>query len=94
MTVRKPQNSWRYRPSITIEKDLPKSLINGTKVYFTEEVFYDSLLDRFSRNRATLGISRVLSKKLTLDIYYMRQNDGTTRPGDLHVIGTNWRIKP
>ena len=92
--LRRPVNSWRYRPSLTIEKDLPKSFIPGSKIYFTEEVFYDSLLERFSRNRATLGISKTLSKKLSIDLYYLRQNDGTTRPGDLHVIGTNLRIKP
>ena len=92
--IRRPLDSWRYRPSVTIEKDLPASWIKAAKIYFTEEVFYDSLLDRFSRNRASVGISRVISKNLTLDIYYLRQNDGTTRPGDLHVIGTNWRLKP
>lgn len=79
---------------MTIEKDLPKSFITSAKIYFTEEVFYDSQLERFSRNRTTVGISKTLSKHLSLDVYYMRQNDGTTRPGDLHVIGTNWRIKP
>jgi hypothetical protein len=92
--IRQPLNSWRYRPSVTIEKELPKSFLAKSKIYFTEEVFYDSLPDRFSRNRASIGFSRVISKKLTLDIYYLRQNDGITRPGDLHVIGTNWRIRP
>ena len=76
---------------MTIEKDL--KFIPKTKFYATEEVFYDSSLDKFSRNRFTLGITRTLSKKLSLDLYYMRQNDGFSRPGDIHVIGTSWKIK-
>jgi hypothetical protein len=89
--IRNTGDSWRYRPSLTIEKDLPKK-ING-KVFLTEEIFYDSALDRFSRNRVTVGVTKNLSKKLALDIYFMRQNDGNSRPGDLSVIGTSWKIK-
>jgi hypothetical protein len=84
-------NSWRYRPSITFEKELPKNF--KSTFYVTDEPFYDSTLDKFSRNRFTIGINRKLTKKLSVDIYYMRQNDGNSRPGDLHVIGTTWRIK-
>lgn len=84
-------NSWRYRPSLTFEKDLPKDL-NG-KFYVTDEVFYDSLLKKFSRNRLTVGINKVLTKQLSIDLYFMRQNDGFSRPGDLNVIGTSWKVK-
>lgn len=89
--LRNTGNSWRYRPSITFEKDLPKKL--KSKFYMTEEPFYDSVLKKFSRNRLTVGISRTLTKQLSLDLYYMRQNDGNSRPGDLHVVGTSWKIK-
>lgn len=89
--IRNVGNSWRYRPSMTIEKVL--KFIPKTKFYMTEEGFYDSSLDKFSRNRLTVGIIRTLTKKLSLDLYYMRQNDGFSRPGDLHVIGTSWKIK-
>jgi Protein of unknown function (DUF2490) len=89
--VRNTGNSWRYRPSLTIEKELPKKL--KSKIYITEEVFYDSLLNKFSRNRVTVGINKTLSKKLSVDIFYTRQNDGNSIPGDLHIIGTVWKIK-
>ena len=91
--LRRPLNSWRYRPSLTFEKDLPKNFIPGAKLFLTEEVFYDSLLKKFSRNRFTVGVNRTLTKKLSLDVYYMRQNDGFSRPGDLNVIGTTWRVR-
>jgi hypothetical protein len=90
---RHPLNSWRYRPSLTFDKDIPKNIIPKAKFYITEEVFYDSLLKEFSRNRLTLGITKTLTKKLALDIYYMRQNDGYTHPGDLNVIGTTWKLR-
>ena len=90
---RSPRSSWRYRPSLTFEKDLPKKFIEGAKFFVTEEVFYDSILNKFSRNRFSVGVTKTLNKKLSLDVYYLRQNDGFSVPGDLNVIGTTWKIK-
>lgn len=89
---REPRNSWRYRPSLTLEKSINK-IIPDTKVFVTEEVFYDSIAGKFSRNRISAGIIKTFNKHFALDVYYLRQNDGVTRPGDLHVIGTNWKYK-
>lgn len=89
---RAPQNSWRYRSSLTVEKSI-KSFISGTKLFVTEEVFYDSIVGKFSRNRLSAGVIKKLTEKLSLDIYYLRQNDGYARPGDLNVIGTSWKYK-
>ncbi len=91
--MRRPQNSWRYRPSLTFDKDIPKNIIPKAKFYLTEEVFYDSILKKFSRNRFTVGITKTLNKKLSLDLYYMLQNDGYTHPGDLNVVGISFKIK-
>lgn len=91
--IRQPQDSFRYRPSLTFDKDIPKNFISKAKFFVTEEVFYDSILKKFSRNRFSFGITKTLSKKLSLDLYYMRQNDGYTHPGDLNIIGTSFKIK-
>ncbi|MCY7375305.1 MAG: DUF2490 domain-containing protein [Pyrinomonadaceae bacterium] len=90
--LRQPRNSWRYRPSLTFEKDISK-IIPATKFFVTEEIFYDSILKRFSRHQFSFGITKTLTKHLSLDVFYLRQNDGFSRPGDLNVIGTNWKIK-
>ena len=90
---RSGRNSWRYRPSLTFEKDLPKNFIPKARFFVTEEAFYDSILKKFSRNRFTVGIGRPLTKQLSLDVYYMRQNDGFSRPGNLNVIGTGLRVR-
>jgi hypothetical protein len=91
--LRRPRNSWRYRPSLTFEKNIPKKFISGARFFVTEEPFYDSLLKKFSRNRFSIGINKTLTKNLSLDVFYMRQNDGFSRPGDLNIIGTTWRVR-
>jgi hypothetical protein len=91
--LRRPQNSWRYRPALTFEKALPEKFISDAKFFVTEEVFYDSLLKKFSRSRFSVGINKAVSKNLSVDVYYMRQNDGFSRPGDLNIVGTTWRVR-
>jgi Protein of unknown function (DUF2490) len=89
--VRGAAKSWRYRAMLNLEKDLPKKF-NG-KFFIADEVFYDSVPGRFSRNRFSIGINKVINKDYSLDLYYMRQNDGLARPGDLHVIWTALRVR-
>jgi hypothetical protein len=84
-------NSWRYRAALNLEKDLPKKF-NG-KFFMADEVFYDSALGRFSRNRFSIGINKIINKDLSLDLYYMRQNDGVSRPGDLNTIWAALRVR-
>jgi hypothetical protein len=84
---------WRYRPSITIERQLPEKFLAKSKVFVTEEPFYSSLTKSWVRNRLSAGVSKAVNDHLTLEVYYLRQNDGVSVPGDLHVIGTNWKFK-
>ncbi len=88
--IRSTGNLWQYRPALTFEKEI--KFIPKAKFYVTEEVFYFSNLKKFSRNRFSVGINKTLSKKLSVDIFYLRQNDGNSRPGDIHAIGTSWKI--
>lgn len=90
--IRNSGNTWRYRPALTFEKELPKRFIPKAKLFVTEEPFYVSTTKKFSRNRLSFGISKEIDKHLTLDVYYLRQNDGHSHPGDLNVIGTTWKI--
>ncbi len=91
--IRGVGNTWRYRPSLTFEKNIPKKLFSNAKFFVTEEPFYDSATSKFSRNRITAGISKTITRILALDVYFMRQNDGFSRPGDLNVVGTSWKVK-
>ena|SRR5687768_3118833 len=84
--------STRYRNRFQVEHPIGRDTIK-LSLFASDEVFYDWSVDRWVRNRFTAGVSKVLNSNLTLDVYYLRQNDGLSRPGDLHVIGTTWRIR-
>ena len=90
---RHPQvNAWRYRNRIQIEH--PFQIEKKKFTWFvSDEVFYDWSLHVWPRNRAAAGITHPFNKHLTLELYYMRQNDCRTRPGDLNVIWSAWRVK-
>ncbi|MBS1797186.1 MAG: DUF2490 domain-containing protein [Acidobacteria bacterium] len=86
-------SSWRYRAGLTFEKELPKKFLPQAKFFFGDEVFYDSATGRFSRNRFSIGVNKTLNKHLAVDVYYMRQNDGFSHPGDLNTVWVTWRVK-
>ena len=84
--------STRYRNRLLIEHPIgPPNL--GLSFTIGDEVFYDWSVDRWVRNRFAVGITKVFNKHFTQDIYYLRQNDGVSVPGDLHVIGTALRVR-
>ena len=91
--LRRPVNTWRYRAMLTWDKDIPKTIIPKAKFFISDEVFYDSATGRFSRNRFSIGIMKTITKQLSLDLYYTRQNDGFSHPGDLNVIWAAWKIR-
>ena len=85
-------NSNRYRNKFQVEHPL------GTKDwrlswFVADEVFYDWAVDRWVRNRFSIGAIKVYDKHFTQDLYYLRQNDGVSVPGDLNVIGTTLRVR-
>jgi len=90
---RSPQvNAWRYRNRLQLEH--PFKIGKKQFTWFVaDEVFYDWSLHVWPRNRAAAGISRALNRHLTVDLYYTRQNDSHTRPGNLNIIWSTWRIK-
>lgn len=90
--LRSPRNSTRYRNRLQLE--IPLKKFYDTRFFTSDEIQYDWSLERWSRNRFTVGLGKTINKNFGLDVYYMRQNDGTTRPGDLNVIGTVFRIRP
>lgn len=90
--IRRPQNSWRYRAMLIVDKPIPKNIIPKARFFIQDEVFYDSLIKKFNRNRFMIGITKTLTKKTSVDIYYMRQNDGYARSGDLNVLWTTFKI--
>ena len=62
-------------------------------LFVADEVFYDWAVDRWVRNRFSVGATKVFTKHFTQDLYYLRQNDGVSLPGDLNVLGTSLRFR-
>jgi Protein of unknown function (DUF2490) len=90
---RAPQvDAWRYRNRMQLEHPfkIRKAKFTG---HVSDEVFYDWSQHDWVRNRFIVGAYHAFNKHFTLDLYLMRQNDGRTRPGDLNVIGTQWRFR-
>ena len=90
---RAPQvDAWRYRNRVRLEHPFK---IDKTKFtwFISDEVFYDWSLHDWVRNRAAIGAYHAFNKHFTLELYYMRQNDGRSRPGDIHIIGSVWKFK-
>jgi hypothetical protein len=63
------------------------------RVFIADEVWYDALQRAWTRNRVSAGIIKQFSPRFAGEFFYLRQNDGRARPGDLHVIGTLFRIR-
>jgi Protein of unknown function (DUF2490) len=82
-----------YRNRLQI--DHPASLGSFKfRVFVADEVWYDSLQNAWTRNRASAGIIKQFSERFTAEFFYLRQNDGRARPGDAHVIGTLFKLYP
>ena len=84
--------TWRYRNRFQVEHPVGSDKL-GLSLFISDEVFYDSAVDRWVRNRFAVGAIKVFNKHYTQDFYYMRQNDGVSIPGDLNIIGTTLRFR-
>ena len=89
---RTPTNSTRYRNRLQVERAVK---IGGAdlRLFVADEVFYDWSVDSWTRNRFAVGMGRSLNKFFSTDVYYMRQNDGRSRPGDIHILGSVLRVR-
>lgn len=82
----------RYRNRFQVEHSVGRKEW-GLSLFAADEVFYDWAVDRWVRNRFLVGAIKVFNPHFTQDIYYLRQNDGVSIPGDLNVIGTILRFR-
>jgi hypothetical protein len=81
----------RYRNRLQVDHPVGPSK-QKISLFIADEVFYDWSFNAWVRNRFTVGATKVVNKHLTFDLYYLRQNDSHSFPGDLHVIGSAWRF--
>lgn len=84
-----PPSFIHYRNRIQLER----SLKHGLTPFLADEVYYDSHFGAWIRNRVYAGISKKVSAHFTFDIYYLRQSDSHSHPGDLNVVGSTLKFR-
>ena len=90
--------SFRYRNRVTLEREFQIKNRSLTP-YASAEIFYDTRFDTFNRNRFAFGLVYLIKRKyaplkmlfpekdISLDIYYMFQNDSHSSPRHVNGIG-------
>ena len=79
------RRSWRYRNRVEFRRPI-RIVWKQLSVFAWDEVYYSTTAGRY-RNRLALGAGRKLSRRFSIDIFYVRQNDGYSHPGDLNGLG-------
>lgn len=83
---------WRYRNRVELRR--PVTVFRSQmSVFAWDEVFYSSTFGKWYRNRFAVGAGRRLSRRVSIDVFYVRQNDGVSRPGDLNALGMTFRTR-
>jgi hypothetical protein len=85
-------NRWIYRNQLRLEHPVGPDEWKFS-VFVSDEVFYSSDADTWTRNRISAGAGRDFSERFSADFFYFRQNDSYSRPGNLHVFGVTFRIR-
>ena len=84
--------STRYRNRFQVEHPVGPTKWS-LSLFIADEVFYDWSVNRWVRNRFSVGGIKAFNKHFTQEFYYLRQNDGLSQPGDINVIGTTLRFR-
>jgi Protein of unknown function (DUF2490) len=79
-------NSWRFRNRLEVMRGVTWRRAK-LEVFARDEVFYETKVHAWTRNRAMLGAEKTLSPRLSLGLYFVRQDDGYVRPGSLNGLG-------
>jgi len=88
---RKSNNSQRYRPRLKISHPV-KVGKTEIDVFASDEVYYEWKNDAWTRNRFKVGFGKKIGERADYELYYMRQNDSYSKPGDLHIFGIAFKI--
>ena len=89
---RRSGNSQRYRNRLKVSHPLKVGKTN-IDLFVSDEVYYEVEERAWTRNRFKVGFGKDLGERGGYEVYYMRQNDGFSRPGDLHVFGIEFEIE-
>lgn len=84
-------NFTQYRNRMQLEHPLKIGEFE-IDAFVADEVFYDSIANAWIRNRAYAGAIKKFNKHFTLELYYVRQNDSHSHPGDINALGSTFKF--
>lgn len=84
-----PSNPVRYRNRLYLDR--PLGARNAWHVFVDDEVFWDLSAAQWGQNRAQVGGGARLSRRLFLDVYYLRRNVSGGGPAT-NVIGNILKV--
>ena len=67
------------------------------KPFLANEIWYSTQTGSagqlgWFRNRISAGIIKQFNRHFNAEIFYLRQDDGKSRPGNVHAVGTLFRV--
>ncbi len=83
---------WVYRNRLQIDHPVQIGEFKF-KPFVADEVWYVGDARAWTRNRFSVGVIKEFNSRFTAELFYLRQNDGRARPGNLHVVGTLLKVK-
>jgi hypothetical protein len=81
----------RYRNRASVDWRVARGK-DSTHIFIADELFYDFSKDRWSRNRAQLGLQFHVSADANLQVFYLRQNNTYGTPERLNVLGLTLQL--
>ena len=79
------EQEWRYRNRLEFRRPLSIER-RQLSVFVWDEVSYSTRFGIWYRNRVALGAERKLSRRVSVEAYFLHQNDGYSRPGNLDGV--------
>ena len=87
-----PPNFTQYRNRLMISHAI-RLWHTEFEGFAADEVFYDSIANAWIRNRFYLGGGKKINPHFALELYYVRQNDSHSHPGDIHALGIGLKFR-
>ena len=87
-----PPNFTQYRNRMQVEHPLKAGKLE-LDAFVADELFYDSIARAWIRNRFYVGAIKKINKHFTLELYYVRQNDSHSHPGDINALGSTFKFR-
>ncbi len=86
-------DSVRYRNKFTFSVPIKRDGKELFAPFISEEPYYDITAGHWSRNDLTPGIAKKFTDKLSGEFYYTWRKNRSGRPGDVHALGFNLKVK-